>query len=64
MSVILILIAFSLLIAGSFLIGFLWSVKTGQYDDDVSPAVRILLKTKCLPQTNNLILKIQILYDD
>ncbi|MBK9638015.1 MAG: cbb3-type cytochrome oxidase assembly protein CcoS [Bacteroidetes bacterium] len=37
MSVILILIAFSLLVAGSFLIGFLWSVKTGQYDDDVSP---------------------------
>ena len=44
MSVILILIAFSLLIAGSFLIGFLWSVKTGQYDDDVSPAVRILFE--------------------
>jgi cbb3-type cytochrome oxidase maturation protein len=42
MSVILILIAFSLLIAGSFLIGFLWSVKTGQYDDDVTPSVRIL----------------------
>ena len=42
MSVILILISFSLLVAGSFLIGFLWSVKTGQYDDDVSPAVRIL----------------------
>jgi cbb3-type cytochrome oxidase maturation protein len=42
MSVILILIAFSLLVAGSFLVGFLWSVKTGQYNDDVSPAVRIL----------------------
>ncbi len=42
MSVILILIAFSLLVAGSFLVGFLWSVKTGQYDDDVSPAIRIL----------------------
>lgn len=46
MSVILILIAFSLLIAGGFLIGFLWSVKTGQYDDDVSPAVRILFEDK------------------
>lgn len=42
MSVILILILFSLLVAAFFLIGFLWSVKTGQYDDDVSPAVRIL----------------------
>lgn len=42
MSVILILIAFSILVAGLFLYGFLWSVKTGQFDDDVSPAVRIL----------------------
>ncbi len=48
MSVILILIAFSLLVAGSFLIGFLWSVKTGQYDDDVSPAVRILFDDEIL----------------
>lgn len=42
MSVILILITCSLLIAGGFLFGFLWSVKSGQYDDDISPAVRIL----------------------
>jgi cbb3-type cytochrome oxidase maturation protein len=58
MSVILILIAFSLLIAGGFLIGFLWSVKTGQYDDDVSPAVRILFEdeiatSKKQPNTKN-----------
>lgn len=50
MSVILILIAFSLLVAGSFLIGFLWSVKTGQYDDDVSPAVRILFDDEIVTQ--------------
>jgi cbb3-type cytochrome oxidase maturation protein len=25
-----------------FLIAFLWAVKSGQYDDDVSPSVRIL----------------------
>lgn len=42
MSVILILITCSLFVAGSFLAGFLWSVKSGQYDDDISPAVRIL----------------------
>ncbi|MBL7924621.1 MAG: cbb3-type cytochrome oxidase assembly protein CcoS [Bacteroidia bacterium] len=46
MSVILLLIAFSLLIAGGFLLGFLWSVKTGQYDDDVSPAVRVLFENE------------------
>lgn len=32
----------SLIIAGGFLIAFLWSVKDGQYDDDYSPAQRIL----------------------
>lgn len=42
MSVILILIFFSLLVAGFFLMGFLWSVNDGQFDDDVSPSVRIL----------------------
>ena len=42
MKVILILIAASLLVAIGFLIAFLWSVKTGQFDDDISPAVRVL----------------------
>ena len=32
----------SLIIAGGFLIAFLWSVKDGQYDDEYSPAHRIL----------------------
>lgn len=58
MSVILILISFSLLVAGSFLMGFLWSVKTGQFDDDISPAVRILFEDETLtnkeqPNTKN-----------
>lgn len=42
MSVILVLIAASLLVAIGFLGAFLWSVRNGQYDDDISPAVRIL----------------------
>ncbi|HQV00168.1 MAG: cbb3-type cytochrome oxidase assembly protein CcoS [Bacteroidia bacterium] len=42
MSVIIILIAVSLLVAIGFLISFLWAVKTGQYDDDYTPSVRIL----------------------
>jgi cbb3-type cytochrome oxidase maturation protein len=42
MSVIIILIAASLIIAIGFLIAFIWSVKSGQYDDDYTPSVRML----------------------
>jgi cbb3-type cytochrome oxidase maturation protein len=42
MSVLILLIAFSILIAGGFLIAFIWSVKKGQYDDDYTPSVRML----------------------
>lgn len=42
MSVIVVLIGFSILVAVGFLIAFLWAVRSGQYDDDVSPSVRIL----------------------
>jgi len=31
-----------MVVAGGFLIGFLWAVKKGQYDDPYSPSVRIL----------------------
>jgi len=51
MSVIIILISASLLIALGFLIAFIWSVKTNQYEDDYTPSVRILFEndTKQLP---------------
>lgn len=42
MSAIYVLIGFSLLAALSFLGAFIWSIKTGQYDDDYTPSVRIL----------------------
>jgi cbb3-type cytochrome oxidase maturation protein len=42
MSAIFILIGASIMVAGGFLIAFLWSVKQGQYDDDYTPSVRIL----------------------
>jgi cbb3-type cytochrome oxidase maturation protein len=42
MSVIIILISASLLIAIGFLCAFIWSVKSGQYDDDYTPSVRML----------------------
>jgi cbb3-type cytochrome oxidase maturation protein len=42
MSVIIVLISASLLIAAGFLTAFFWSVKSGQYQDDYTPSVRIL----------------------
>lgn len=42
MSVIIITALISLLIALLFLVGLLWSVKDGQYDDEYSPAHRML----------------------
>ena len=42
MSVLFVLIGVSMFVAGGFLVGFLWAVKKGQYDDSYSPSVRIL----------------------
>ena len=42
MGVIVLLIIVSVFVAGGFLLAFLWSVKTGQMDDDYTPSVRIL----------------------
>jgi cbb3-type cytochrome oxidase maturation protein len=46
MSVFFILIAASILIAGGFLVAFLWSVKNGQFDDDLTPSIRMLFDDK------------------
>lgn len=46
MSVIILLLTISISIAAVFLIAFLWNVKTGQYDDETGPAVRILFEEK------------------
>ena len=45
-SVFIVLIIFSILVAGGFLVAFLWSVKSGQYDDDYTPSVRMLFDDK------------------
>jgi cbb3-type cytochrome oxidase maturation protein len=42
MAVIAVLIGCSFIIAVGFLAAFLWSVKTGQYDDKYTPSLRIL----------------------
>jgi len=42
MSVIYILLGISILFASIFLLVFIWSLKTGQYEDDYTPSIRIL----------------------
>ncbi len=46
MAVILILILASLALAGGFLLGFIWAVRTGQFEDARTPALRILTEDK------------------
>ncbi|MEO5944357.1 MAG: cbb3-type cytochrome oxidase assembly protein CcoS [Ferruginibacter sp.] len=50
MSALFILVGISIMIAGSFLAAFLWSVKNGQYDDDYTPSVRMLFDDNKIPE--------------
>ncbi len=43
MSVIILLLIASISVASLFLAAFIWSVKSGQYDDEMSPPMRMLL---------------------
>jgi cbb3-type cytochrome oxidase maturation protein len=42
MSIVILLAVIGVVVAGGFLIAFIWAVKNGQYDDTESPAVRML----------------------
>ncbi len=53
MIVIFLLIFFSLLVAIGFLIAFFWAVRSGQYDDDYTPSVRILFEDTLEEQKDN-----------
>ena len=46
MSVLIVLVIISVLVAGAFLTAFIISVKKGQYDDDYTPSVRMLFDDK------------------
>jgi cbb3-type cytochrome oxidase maturation protein len=46
MSVLFILIGASILVAVGFLIAFIWSVRSGQYEDDYTPSIRILFENE------------------
>jgi cbb3-type cytochrome oxidase maturation protein len=42
MSVVLILIPVSVVVAACFLAGFIWAVRNGQYEDTCTPSMRML----------------------
>lgn len=46
MGIIVLLIGISISIAVVFLVIFLWSLKSGQYDDTYTPSVRMLFEDK------------------
>ncbi|WP_291101655.1 MULTISPECIES: cbb3-type cytochrome oxidase assembly protein CcoS [unclassified Flavobacterium] len=50
MSVIYLLISISILVAIVFFIAFIRAVKTGQYDDDYTPSVRMLFDDELITE--------------
>ena len=50
MSVIIVLILASLAVGLTFLLAFIWSVRSGQYEDTLTPSMRILLDDSTAPQ--------------
>lgn len=53
MKIIVFLIMVSLLVAVGFLIAFLWAVRDGQYDDDYTPSLRLLVDDDMFVRDNN-----------
>jgi len=49
MEIIFVLIVISLIVALVFLVAFIWAVRSGQYEDDYSPSVRILFDDETHP---------------
>lgn len=59
MSVIILLLVASISVAALFLAAFIWSVRSGQYDDEASPPMRMLFedKPKSVSQEENKIVQ-------
>lgn len=53
MRIIFVLIIISLLVAIGFLAAFLWAVRSGQYDDDYTPSVRMLFDDELKNEKSN-----------
>ncbi|HQZ26158.1 MAG TPA: cbb3-type cytochrome oxidase assembly protein CcoS [Flavobacterium sp.] len=52
MSVIYLLISISIVVAIFFFVAFIRAVKTGQYDDDYTPSVRMLFDDELVKKTS------------
>jgi len=53
MSVIYLLITISIIVAVFFFIAFIRAVKTGQYDDDYTPSVRMLFDDELIKKASD-----------
>ena len=54
MSVIYVLILCSLFLALGFLVAYLWAARSGQFEDDYTPSVRMLFDNEEESQKNDL----------
>ncbi len=52
MVIIFLLIALGILVSFGFLLSFFWATKSGQYDDDVTPSIRMLFDDQEINQNN------------
>jgi cbb3-type cytochrome oxidase maturation protein len=53
LSALFVLIGISIIVAGSFLAAFLWSVNKGQFEDDYTPSVRMLFDDELKQSATN-----------
>ena len=54
MGIIYLMLIVSLIIALFFLLSFFWATKTGQYEDDYSPSIRILYEDELIENKKDL----------
>jgi cbb3-type cytochrome oxidase maturation protein len=54
MSVVIILIFASLTVALLFLAGFVWAVRSGQYEDTLTPSMRVLAEDQSPAEQNSI----------
>lgn len=53
MGMIYIMIVVSLIVAIFFLVSFVWATKSGQFDDDYTPSVRVLFEDEAVKHNQN-----------
>lgn len=53
MEVMVVLIFFSIIVAAGFLVAFLWACKNGQFDDLLTPSIRMLFENRSKQKGRN-----------